>query len=57
VPPGPGQQQQQSAAVTREAVKQLKDMFPGFDDETIESVLASSQGNVETALNTLLSMS
>lgn len=54
--PTPAQQQQQQQQ-HREAVTQLRDMFPDLDSETIESVLASTQGNVEAALNALLSMS
>mmetsp|Transcript_28660 Transcript_28660/g.86002 ORF Transcript_28660/g.86002 Transcript_28660/m.86002 type:complete len:192 (+) Transcript_28660:1183-1758(+) len=54
----PGQQQPPAGGgADPAAVQQLRDMFPDLDNSVVESVLASSQGNVERALETLLSMS
>merc|ERR1719498_12470 len=48
VPPNAAQTQQVGQTTTRgESVRQLKDMFPDFDDSILESVLAGTQGNVE----------
>ena len=38
-------------------VQQLKDMFPAFDNAIIEGVLIGTQGDVEQAIESLLSMS
>ena len=37
-------------------VSQLKEMFPGMDEDILREVLASKQGNAEEAINTLLAM-
>jgi hypothetical protein len=55
--PSPLGQQQPAPQESAAAVQQLRDMFPDFDESILESVLATNQGNVENALNTLLSMS
>lgn len=54
---GAPQRESSAPRVSRESVTQLKDMFPSFDDTVLESVLTSARGNVEEAINTLLSMS
>lgn len=43
--------------VNHEAVQQLKDMFPVFDNSIIIGVLEGTQGNVEEAIESLLAMS
>lgn len=55
-PPQQPQPPQQPPAADAASVRQLRDMFPDFDETVLESVLASSEGNVENAINTLLSM-
>lgn len=50
------QQQQQQQTLRDEDVKKVKDMFPDMEEEIIRSVLLSSGGNVDTAVNHLLSM-
>ena len=50
------QQQQQQQTLRDEDVKKVKDMFPDMEEEIIRSVLLSSNGNVDTAVNHLLSM-
>ena len=52
----PAFQQPQPQTVSDEDFKKVKDMFPDMDDEIIKSVLLSSDGNVDTAVNHLLSM-
>lgn len=52
--PPPQQQQRQQAPPAD--VSQLKDMFPGMDEDILREVLASKQGNAEEAINTLLAM-
>eukprot|EP00112_Aurelia_sp_Birch-Aquarium-sp1_P000155 Seg1011.1 transcript_id=Seg1011.1/GoldUCD/mRNA.D3Y31 product="Toll-interacting protein" protein_id=Seg1011.1/GoldUCD/D3Y31 len=49
-------QQQPPQTISDEDVKKIKDMFPDMDDEIIRSVLLGSGGNVDTAVNHLLSM-
>ena len=50
------QQQQPPQTISDEDFKKIKDMFPDMDDEIIRSVLLGSGGNVDTAVNHLLSM-
>ena len=49
-------QQQQRPTYSEQDFKTVKDMFPNMDDEIINSVLLSSGGNVDTAVNHLLGM-
>lgn len=42
--------------ISRADVKQLREMFPNLDDETIRSILVSQGGNKEHAISTLLEM-
>jgi hypothetical protein len=37
-------------------VKQVKEMFPTFDDAVIRSVLESKDGNMEAAITDLIEM-
>lgn len=55
----PTQQPSQSAVTppSQEAVRQLKDMFPVFDDQIIVGVLEGTQGDMEEAIESLLAMS
>ncbi|XP_065051671.1 toll-interacting protein B-like [Rhopilema esculentum] len=50
------QQQPQQQTISDEDVKKVKDMFPNMEEEIIRSVLLSSNGDVDTAVNHLLSM-
>ena len=52
----PAQQPAPRVQVRPDDVKNIKDMFPDMDEEVIRSVLVSSGGNVDAALNHLLSM-
>ena len=52
----PQQQQQPQQTISDEDVKKVKDMFPNMEEEIIRSVLLSSNGDVDTAVNHLLSM-
>lgn len=49
-------QQQAPPPVTEEQVKQVKEMFPTFDDAVIRSVLESKNGNMEAAITDLIEM-
>lgn len=42
--------------ISRADVKQLREMFPGLDDETVRSVLVSQGGSKEAAITALLEM-
>ncbi|CAD5124183.1 DgyrCDS12481 [Dimorphilus gyrociliatus] len=53
----PQQQQQVGPLYTEEDIKQLKDMFPGVDEDVVKSVLHANQGNKDRAINDLLQMS
>lgn len=52
------QQQRTSlqSQVSKEGFQQLKDMFPGFEEEVIASVLISQGNNTDKTINALLAM-
>ena len=54
--PVPATAQPAPVPVDPAAVAQLRAMFPAFDAKTVEGVLRSERGDVEAAINALLTM-
>lgn len=45
-----------TVTVTEEDIKQVKEMFPGIEDDIIKSVLEEKHNNKSAAINSLLAM-
>ena len=52
----PQQQQPQRPPVSDEDVTRLQEMFPTLDTDVVRSVLEASNGQADSAVNTLLQM-